>query len=263
MHSRDVVSIIFGDYVQPSGGWMPLAHLTALLGTLGHEPPAVRAMLSRMRREGLLTTVKRGRETHYSATPEFIELIADEKERSDSVATSGWSGEWTMVLYQIPESERSRREKLKRTLTDAGFGRLNPTTWISPHEQRERLHKELGCHDDPAIFVVSMHTGSAERDSALVRASWDLDEIAGYYDDFILRWEHLLTHTRRLTDEEAFRTRVTAASEWRHFPHHDPRLPQELQPPVWPAATAGKLFARVDDALGARAAAYVKGVTEQ
>lgn len=240
MHSRDVVTVVLAD-VDGLGDGIRLSHLTELLQLFEIEPTTTRAMVSRMRRGGLLSTTRDGRESVYAVTDVLRRRLEEERARSVLPPAAEWSGEWTMVIYQIPERDRARRERLKRELAEDGFGHLTPTTWISPHGDREALHRRLGCHDDPSITVVTATTGELALDREMVRRSWNLDEIAGYYRDFIAQWRPHLERPAP-TGREAFRERVLLVSDWYHLPRHDPVLPLPLQPDGWPAADALALF---------------------
>ncbi|WP_282860429.1 PaaX family transcriptional regulator [Pseudoclavibacter helvolus] len=255
MHARDVVGAVFDAYV-PSEG-MRVAHLSELFAALGIEAATTRATLSRMRREGLLASRREGRETVYATTAKFRGLLSEERARSGRLVATDWDGRWTMVLYQIPENDRGRREKVKRLLLDDGFGQLNATTWISPHDDRERMHRRLGCHDDPTIVVVNATTGGLEEDQALVARCWDLDEIASTYQAFLEQWSDLSSCCDILLPKEAFQANVEIVSDWRHFPSHDPRLPLALQPRGWPAQEAHEVFHRAEEQLRSGAQDFV------
>ena len=71
MHSRDIVTAVL-DPLEALGGGLKLAQFIALLGLFDINPDAVRATLSRMRREGLLHTEKIGREVQVPPHPQFM-----------------------------------------------------------------------------------------------------------------------------------------------------------------------------------------------
>ncbi|MCC4293434.1 MULTISPECIES: PaaX family transcriptional regulator [Brevundimonas] len=258
MHSRDIVTAVL-DPLEALGGGLKLAQFIALLGLFDINPDAVRATLSRMRREGLLHTEKIGREVEYTLTDEMRRRLKAERDRSLTAPSAAWSGDWTTVLYQIPESDRSRREKLKRRLIDRGFGQLNPTTWISPRDERDTLRCDLCCDGDLSVVILTSRTGSLERDRDLVTRAWDLDEIAGHYRGFTTEWSPVLTG-RLASPSEAFRLRTLLMSDWFHLPRHDPRLPLPLQPRGWAGQDAFALFQRLAGVLEKPALSYLAGL---
>ncbi|WP_347125397.1 PaaX family transcriptional regulator C-terminal domain-containing protein [Microbacterium sp. SY138] len=255
MHARDVVGVVFDEYIPDEG--VHLSRLSTLFAALEIEPATVRATVARMRREGLLFSRRIGRETIYRASDEYRSALDEDRARSYRLASDKWAGTWTIVLYQIPEAERGRREKLKRILLDDGFGQLNATTWVSPHDDRERMHRMLGCHDDPTIVVLNASTGGLTEDLELVDKCWELDEIAGGYRAFLERWGGLAADCEPSAPDAAFRARVEIISDWRHFPSHDPRLPRALQPAGWPAQQALEIYHRAESCLRRGAQAFV------
>ena len=261
MHSRDIVTAVL-ESLDTLGGGLRLAPFTALLGLFDIRPDAARATLSRMRREGLLSTEKIGREVEYAPTDQMRQRLKAERDRSLVPPSPDWSGDWTLVLYQIPESDRARREKLKRRLIDRGYGQINPTTWISPRDDRESLRCDLCCDDDPSVVVLTSRTGSLERARELAARAWDLADVVAQYDDFLREWEPRLAGIDRVSGREAFRLRALLMSDWFHLPRHDPRLPLPLQPQGWPGQAAFVLFNRLSTALDAPALAHLKALRE-
>ncbi|GAB3726384.1 PaaX family transcriptional regulator [Nocardiopsis nanhaiensis] len=261
MRPKDLVMDLFGDYVRYMGGSIRLGQIVELLALFDVEPATTRVTLSRMRKDGWVAAERQGREMLYSATPKLLKVLDEGRERIFSPSRSPWTGQWTMVLYQIPETRRRQRERLKRTLAWEGFGQLNSTTWVSPHSVREQMYELLGCESDPTIHVVTMSTGSWARDKELAAQCWDLEELAVAYRRFIEEWgAELDAAAQQVSDEEAWRLRVKLVWDYRHFPFRDPNLPQGIQPPDWPGDEAYTLFVREHQRLTAQANAHISAV---
>lgn len=261
MRPKDLVMDLFGDYIRYMGGTIRLGHLTQLLELFGVEPATTRVTLSRMRKDGWVETQRHGREMSYSATPKLLEVLDEGRERIFAPPRGPWAGQWTMVLYQIPESRRADRERLKKTLSWEGFGQLNPTTWVSPRDVRERMCAALRCDADENIHVVTTSTGSLMRDRQLAQQCWDLEDLAADYRRFIDRWAgHAAGGVRDLHAEDALVARVELVSAYRRFPFRDPYLPTALQPEGWPGDAAYETFVRAHQALAGAATSYVSSV---
>lgn len=261
MRPKDLVMDVFGDYVRYMGGSIRLSQLSQLLELFGVEPATTRVTLSRMRKDGWVETQRRGREMDYSATPKLLAVLDEGRERIFAPSRSPWAGQWTMVLYQIPESRRAERDQLKKTLSWEGFGQLNPTTWVAPRDVREKMCSALGCDADENIHVVTMSTGSLGRDRRLAQQCWDLEDLAADYRRFIdqcAEWSAL--KSSELTPEEALVARVELVSAYRRFPFRDPQLPTALQPDEWPGDEAYEMFVRAHQALAGPATSYVSSV---
>lgn len=261
MRPKDLVMDLFGDYVRYMGGSIRLSQLSQLLELFGVEPATTRVTLSRMRKDGWVATERHGREMDYSATPKLLGVLDEGRERIFAPPRSPWAGQWTMVLYQIPESRRADRDHLKKTLSWEGFGQLNPTTWVAPRDVREKMCAALGCDADENIHVVTMSTGSLGRDRGLAQQCWDLEDLAADYRHFIdqcAEWTPL--DPSELTAQEALVARVELVSAYRRFPFRDPQLPTALQPDGWPGDEAYEAFVRAHQALAGPATSYVSSV---
>ena len=44
-----------------------------------------------------------------------------------------WDGKWRVLIFDIPESKRPLRDKIRRTLFGIGFVRLQDSVWIYPY----------------------------------------------------------------------------------------------------------------------------------
>lgn len=267
MRPKDLVMDLFGDYIRYMGGSIRLSQLTHLLTLFDVEPSTARVTLSRMRKEGWVRTERNGRQMTYFATPQLLRVLDEGRERIFGPSQRPWPGQWTMVLYQIPESRRQQRESLKRMLTWEGFGQLNPTTWISPRDIREKIRESLDeaseGNVEGSVHVVTMSTGNWTRDRQLAHQCWDLDNLASDYRRFIDTWSpsplHGADHAD-LSPESALISRVKLIWDYRHFPFKDPGLPTALQPEGWPGGQAHELFLQRHSELTAEANSYMSSV---
>ncbi len=44
-----------------------------------------------------------------------------------------WDGRWRVLIFDIPETRRPLRDKVRRTLSSIGFLRLQDSVWVYPH----------------------------------------------------------------------------------------------------------------------------------
>ncbi len=51
-----------------------------------------------------------------------------------------WDGLWRLVIFDIPESNRSARENLRWKLQDLGFQYLNLSVWACPHPCKDEVN---------------------------------------------------------------------------------------------------------------------------
>ena len=51
-----------------------------------------------------------------------------------------WDSKWRMLIFDIPEKRRSLREKVRLTLLNIGFVRLQDSVWIYPYDCEDLLN---------------------------------------------------------------------------------------------------------------------------
>lgn len=260
MKPRALILDVFGDYLRFVGSEVRAGDLVTLLGVLGVEPPTVRMTLSRLKGEGWFTTTRAGRETLYRLSDEILEVLDEGRQRIFAPYQDDWDGWWTQVVFQMPETDRTTREQLKKKLAWLGFGPLSPSTWISP---RSIQHEGLALTPEfptASIDVLRSRTDDADADSDLARRCWDLDSLNADYAEFIADHEDLAARSGSLTGAEALAVRTEIVSTYRHFPFRDPSLPRDLRPAGWRGAEAHAMFLQIHDALGPAATEYVSSV---
>ena len=263
--SQDMVFTLYGDYIRYRGGEIWTGSLIELLKHLGMSEQAVRSVLSRMWKKGWLKRRRVGRRSYYSLTKKSVELLAAGAQRIFEPEDGEWSGDWYVVAYNIPESKRQQRNKLRRQLTWMGCGTFNTAIWISPWDVTEsvsEVSRRLGIDEFVQVFR-SQHLGFAE-DKVLVARCWDLNLINSQYDDFVDKYEPMLARDKARVAEwnavdpaECFGTRFMLLHEYREFPFVDPHLPTELLPSDWLSVRAAQLFKEYYALLTAKANQFV------
>ncbi|MBT2515416.1 PaaX family transcriptional regulator C-terminal domain-containing protein [Arthrobacter sp. ISL-30] len=262
---RALILDLFGDYLRYAGSEVRLADITELLAVFDIEAATVRVNLSRLRKEGWFTTHKVGRETVYTLTPHMLEILDEGRERIFHPRQNGWEGRWTMVIYQVPESERAVREQLRKRLAWHGFGQLSPSTWVAPHDLWAEAGALAAEYPLAKVDVLWCGTNDLQRDRDIAERCWDLEQLGIDYKEFI--------HTYAALDDAALNAdkdgrtalieRMQLIGDFRRFPFRDPQLPMKLQPADWPSKEAFALFGAVHRQLGPAATEFVSSVIGQ
>jgi phenylacetic acid degradation operon negative regulatory protein len=262
LQPQELVMTLLGTYVRPFGDTVWSGGLVALLGELGFSDGAARVALTRLVRRGLLARERSGRLVHYRVTERCNSLLAEGDGRIFGLGDlSGLSDGWTVLWHQIPEDRRLERSRLARRLRFLGFGSVQDSVWVSPHDhsvELGRLLAELSVSEFATVFVASV--GGFEGLPALVSRAWDLSGLVERYEEFVVSFGRFASR-RRLADAEAFEVRTRLMHTFRGFPFLDPELPEELAPVSRARARAVKTFHAVFDGLAARAQRHFEVVT--
>jgi phenylacetic acid degradation operon negative regulatory protein len=89
-----------------------------------------------------------------------------------------WDGMWRMVLFDLPEADRSLRGKLRYKLFAEGFGCLQRSAWISPNPMNALAAEIRSLAVNAANLVLLNATPcGGEYSSDMVRAAWDFKHI--------------------------------------------------------------------------------------
>ena len=238
LRPQAVMLTLYGDYLLSRGGEIGIGSLIKLLGNLGLSQQAVRSVVSRMCRAGLLKVRRVGRKSYYSLTEEGHNLLTKGAQRIFERKNTHWDGTWNIVTYSIPEQRRQARDRLRLELNWMGYGTLSEATWISPYDltkEVEELVERLQIKECVQIFQAKNQGFTKAK--KIVSLGWDLTRIHAKYASFIEKYRPKLEdRLRRLHNgepiqpSECFVESFSLIHEYRKLPYFDPDLPKELLP---------------------------------
>lgn len=258
--SQRLLVTLLGDYWRNRDGTIPSATLVHVLADFGISETNARAGLARLTKQGLLKRSKSGRRTYYALTERAERLLDRGAERIFGLGAGerSWDGRWTVVLFSVPDVDRDLRHRLRSRLRWLTFAPLYDAVWVSPHDRETPaldVLDELSVTDAVVLRTaeLSLRIDSRKR----LDTAWDLDALAGRYQDFIARHRQLARDAARggVPPKQALVGRVELVDDWRGFARDDPDLPVESLPAGFPRAQARALFmsAYADLAVPARA----------
>jgi phenylacetic acid degradation operon negative regulatory protein len=244
MRARSLVFDLFGDYLRYRGGRVRLRALAAMLGCFGIQEATARVVAARLRRQGWLAAEREGRETVYSLTRESWQMLDEGRARIFHRVSAPWDGQWHMVIYQVPETERALREQLRRRLAWQGFGPLSSSVWVSPHDRGRQVKADFAAY--PAVQLDTFRSRSEGNgtDRCIAARAWDLATLDRDYRDLLGRYAPQMARYRAgvLDDRASLVERMRLIYDYRHFPFRDPDLPSELLPDDWHGRQAHDAF---------------------
>jgi phenylacetic acid degradation operon negative regulatory protein len=259
--TRSLIVSFLGSVVRQQGGWLPIAGTIELMSRLGVDAPSVRTAVFRLKQRGWLEAEPRAGVRGYTLTDHARTVLAEGDEviwhaRRPADLENGWC----IVNFSVPESDRSKRYKLRTHLSNLGFGNVGTATWLAPARMQsaaETAIAGLGLDKYAAVFVGN-YVGTQDLTS-LLYDSWDLAGIDRSYRDFIGQHERLATDLESraaLDPQQAFTAYLGVVDTWRQLPFRDPGLPRELLADDWSAPEAVALFERLVQLLEQPALAH-------
>jgi phenylacetic acid degradation operon negative regulatory protein len=257
--ARSLVFDLFGDYLRYRDGVVRLRSLVALMDAFDVPEATVRVVVTRLRKEGFLDSVKSGRETIYQLTPAAWHLLDEGRSRIFERARGPWDGHWHMVMYSVPETDRATREQLRKKLAWLGFGPLTASVWVSPHDRTQTVRMEFATLGGVQIDTFHARSDGAEWDRDIASRCWDLAALDGDYAELLAQYQPRLAGYRRgdLRGRDALVERMQLIHDYRRFPFRDPDLPPELLPADWSGRVAHEVFLEAHSLLRAPAEQHV------
>ena len=262
MKPRSLVFDLFGDYLRYRGGEVRLRALVELTACFDVPESTVRVVVARMRKEGWLDARREGRETVYVLTDAAWKLLDEGRTRIFNRAQGPWDGQWHMVVYSVPETERALREQLRKKLAWFGFGRISAAVWLSPHNRIDEVVAAFA--EFPAVQLDTFRSRSAgpAADRDLASRAWELEELDADYAKLLDAYKPRLADYRsgELSGRDALVERMRLVHDYRLFPFRDPDLPPELLPAGWHGRQAHEVFLEAHGLLRSAAEGHVDGL---
>ncbi|GAB3559272.1 PaaX family transcriptional regulator C-terminal domain-containing protein [Spelaeicoccus albus] len=217
---------------------LPGTILTTLLVDTGMTQSAARTVLARLKKRGALTVTRVGRAGVYRLAGEMLRGF-ERVEHGPRQAP--WDGKFRTIVYDIPESERAEKDKLRALAAGYGFGTLRPGVLIAIGDE---LWRQAPRHYDGNGLL---ETGTLEFDPAAARAvaarAWDLPRRAAEFARACRAAEKLTQISAVPRDNAAafrqFHDNYLASIDVRLS---DPGLPAELLPADWKAGELDRLL---------------------
>ena len=141
-------------------------------------------------------------------------------------------------MYDFPEKIRSKRDFIRRRLTDLGFGQAQLSILVSPLSLEEEIKKLIeGEALEEFVWVLRAEKILGLDDREIARRSWPLEEINMLYGK-LLESLGKAKQSRGLMDQwRSYFLAVNTA---------DPYLPHELLPEDWRGHDCEKEFLKTD-----------------
>ncbi|MCL4374497.1 hypothetical protein M1523_01410 [Patescibacteria group bacterium] len=134
-----------------------------------------------------------------------------------------WDGQWRIISYEIPESKREMRDRLRREMQGWGLGPWHRSFWLTPHPVIERL-KNLIFGKEEEKYIQAFNASHAFGDrEVLIEKVWETKKLDKQYRTLFKTWHDTLSEAAEKTDK--FRKVVDG---YVNLLKIDPGLPAEL-----------------------------------
>ncbi|WP_010489021.1 phenylacetic acid degradation operon negative regulatory protein PaaX [Pseudomonas sp. S9] len=246
IRASSLIITLYGDAIEPHGGTVWLGSLIQLLEPMGINERLIRTSIFRLAKDGWLSAEKVGRRSYYSLTGAGRRRFEKAFKRVYSASLPAWDGSWCLLL--LTQLDPEKRKQVREEFEWQGFGAISPLMLACPSSDRSDVAtslQELGVLEDTIMFETKAQDVLASK--ALrkqVRESWDMNELAAHYSEFIKMFRPLwqvLREQEVLEPSDCFLARTLLIHEYRKLLLRDPQLPHELLPGDWEGRAARQL----------------------
>ncbi len=267
IRASSLIVTLYGDAIEPHGGTVWLGSLIRLLERTGINERLIRTSMFRLSKENWLTAEKVGRRSYYSLTGTGRRRFDKAFKRVYSASLPAWNGAWCLVM--LTQLTPAQRKTVREELEWQGFGAMSPTVLACPRSDRADVNAslaELGVQEEIIVFETTPQDDLASRALRMqVRESWNIEELAAHYSEFIKRFRPLWQALREQSDldpEQCFLARLLLIHDYRKLLLRDPQLPDELLPGDWEGRAARQLCRNIYRLIYKPAEAWLAHVME-
>ncbi len=155
-----------------------------------------------------------------------------------------WDKKLRIISYEIPESKRELRDRLRREMQGWGLGPWHRSFWLTPHPVIETL-KELVSGKVEEQYIQAFESEHAFGDKAtLIEKVWERTALDKKYRELFKKWHAILSG-----DGEKVAKFTQVVNEFVNILRDDPGLPKELVGEGWIGVEAMNIFKEIRSIL--------------
>lgn len=151
-----------------------------------------------------------------------------------------WDGRWRIISYEIPESKREIRDRLRREMEGWGLGPWHRSFWLTPHPVIEKL-KDLISNKEEESYVQSFEADHVfGKKEILIEKVWKISYLDNRYREMFKRWHNILSSADEKIDK--FKKIIL---DYVSLLKTDPGLPKELIGERWIGFEGWNIFKEI------------------
>ena len=163
-----------------------------------------------------------------------------------------WDGKWRIVMFDIAEIQKKKRDYLRDKLKELGFGMLQESVFITPHDiikDFSEYVESIGLQDSVDILEASYILGDARE---LAKRVWKLEELNEKYLEILQEAQKMKNSHLTIARGRTKQLNSKAIKEAREIKERylkilisDPFLPLALLPKNYSRDQAGELIKKL------------------
>ena len=192
----------------------------------------IRADLNNFCKRGFISKIKKKRQVFYYLKKSPFGLFGKESRHlKEDMHKKKWNGYWWILIYDIPEKIRLKRNNLRIFLKELGFGKLQESSWISPYDFSGQIHKF--CYSLKILKYICLYEAkffSGKSIPKLAEEVWGLNNMDSQYQYLINRCEKEIEilATQEVDLKDYMGNYVDLYKEYKETIEKDPFLPKKF-----------------------------------
>lgn len=188
---------------------------------------SIRAQISAANQSGEAEKILKNGQVYFSLTSKGWKVVTSLFLRPYRALPTRWDGKWRMIIFNVPESQRDARGKLRSLLKKQGFGKLSNSCYVSPFISLKKTLAEANLE----FFAFEAISGTG--DQKIAATAFNLFNLAKLYNKWIKK--------TKLTS--SVKEEFEVIMEYYDIVFRvDPALPEELLPEHWPFSRSWSIF---------------------
>lgn len=168
--------------------------LIKIYETMNYTPQTIRNLLSKLKKGKYIKSLNR---SIYQITSLGKEIVTSSY-TNKNYYNEKWDGKWYIILMEIPEVERKKRDVFRRNLIQLGFGQLYKSTYIYPWDISQaviNIIDSLEIEEYVTILASNefiLNDISTEGYPGMNKATkiWDIEKINDVYKEKLNWFKH-------------------------------------------------------------------------
>jgi phenylacetic acid degradation operon negative regulatory protein len=162
-----------------------------------------------------------------------------------------WDGKWRIISYEIPESKREIRDRLRREMQGWGLGPWHRSFWLTPHPIIDTLHK-LVSQKEEEKYIQTFEADHAFGDrEILIEKVWGKTALDKKYRELFKKWHETLSKDLPAGKQEdpKLEKLKKVIIDYVGVLKEDPGLPVELLGEKWIGLEAFNIYKEIKSIL--------------
>lgn len=151
-----------------------------------------------------------------------------------------WDGQWRIISYEIPETKRDLRDRLRREMKGWGLGPWHRSFWITPHPIAETLRDLVYGREEEKYIQAFESTHVFGDMNVLVEKVWEKTNLEKKYKEIFKKWHEILS-SEKSKEEKLMQIIYLYINVLRE----DPGLPTNIIGKGWIGLEAFNIFKEV------------------